>query len=37
MENCLHTAVCAHTMTLTQAQTAIATDWTTALADLHLS
>ncbi|WP_308012359.1 hypothetical protein [Actinacidiphila acidipaludis] len=36
VENRLHTAVCAHTVTLVQAQTAIATDWTTALADLHL-
>nr|WP_235032439.1 hypothetical protein [Actinacidiphila yanglinensis] len=37
VENKLHTAVCAHTVTLVQAQTAIATDWTTALAVLHLS
>lgn len=37
VENRLHTAVCAHTVTLAQAQTVIATDWTTALANLHLS
>ena len=37
VENKLHTAVCKRTVTLVQAQTAIATDWTTALQVLHLS
>lgn len=37
VENRLHTAVCANTVTLAQAQTAITTDWTTALTHLHLS
>lgn len=36
VENRLHTAVCKRTVTLVQAQTAIATDWTTALHVLHL-
>lgn len=31
IENALHKAVCAHKVTLTAAQQAIATDWTTAL------
>ncbi|SEO01294.1 hypothetical protein SAMN05216267_101589 [Actinacidiphila rubida] len=37
IENRLHTAVCAHTVTLARAQSAIAIDWTTALASLGLS
>jgi len=37
VENRLHTAVCAHTVTLARAQSAIATDWTTALAALGLT
>jgi hypothetical protein len=36
VETKLHTAVCKGTITLAQAQSAIATDWTTALADLGL-
>lgn len=36
VETKLHTAVCKGSITLRQAQYAIATDWTTALADLHL-
>ncbi len=36
VENALNKAVCSHTVTLTAAQTAIATDWTTALATLGL-
>ncbi|MFJ1811225.1 MULTISPECIES: hypothetical protein [unclassified Streptomyces] len=37
VETKLHTAVCAGKVTLTQAQQAIVTDWTTALATLGLS
>jgi len=37
VENKLHAAVCARTVTLARAQSAIATDWTTVLAVLHLS
>ena len=37
VENKLHTAVCKRTVTLIQAQTAIATNWTTALRVLRLS
>jgi hypothetical protein len=37
VENKPHTAVCAHTTTLAQAQTVIATDWTTALTVLHVN
>ncbi|AMM31449.1 hypothetical protein SA2016_0759 [Sinomonas atrocyanea] len=36
VENALHRAVCAHTVTLAAAQTAIAHDWTTALHVLGL-
>jgi hypothetical protein len=36
VETTLHTAVCNHKATLTAAQKAIATDWTTALANLGL-
>jgi hypothetical protein len=36
VENALHRAVCAHTVTLAAAQTAIAHDWTTALGVLGL-
>src|SRR6266540_2704119 len=36
VENALNKAVCSHTVTLAAAQTAIATDWTTALATLGL-
>jgi hypothetical protein len=36
VENALNRAVCSHTVTLAAAQTAIATDWTTALATLGL-
>jgi len=36
VENTLNRAVCSHRVTLAAAQSAIATDWTTALADLHL-
>jgi hypothetical protein len=36
VETKLHTAVCKGSISLHQAQYAIATDWTTALADLHL-
>jgi hypothetical protein len=37
VENRLHKAVCAGTVTLTAAQNAIATDWTTALARLGIN
>ena len=37
VENRLKTAVCAHKVTLAAARSAIATDWTTALAKLGLS
>ena len=36
VETTLHTAVCNHKVTLTAAQKAIATDWTTALTNLGL-
>ncbi|NJC73330.1 hypothetical protein HC031_26940 [Planosporangium thailandense] len=36
VENALHRAVCAHQVSLAAAQTAIATDWTMALATLGL-
>ena len=36
VENALHRAVCDGTVTLAQAQTAIANDWTTALKSLSL-
>ncbi|UNZ08549.1 hypothetical protein SRIMR7_41010 [Streptomyces rimosus subsp. rimosus] len=37
MGNKLHQALCAGQGTLAQVQQAIATDWTTALATLHLT
>jgi hypothetical protein len=37
IENNLHRAVCSHRITLATAQTAIASDWTTAEARLGLS
>ncbi|SHN37554.1 hypothetical protein SAMN05216499_1548 [Actinacidiphila paucisporea] len=37
VETKLHTAVCNGKITLAQAQQAITTDWTTALAVLHLA
>lgn len=37
VENKLHTAICAHSVTLARAQSAIATDWTTALTVLRLT
>lgn len=37
VQNKLHQALCAGQVTLARAQQAIATDWTTALAALHLT
>ncbi|MFK4298095.1 hypothetical protein ABH924_003253 [Arthrobacter sp. GAS37] len=36
MENTLHTAICAHKVTLSAAQNAIAHNWVTAVKDLGL-